>query len=157
MMPSVMLRDTKPEDASFIYSTWLRCYQDTSSWARLMPSRIFFDNHKKVIQRILGDSHVLVAANPEDPDQVFGYIVFQASGGGVAVLHWVYVKETFRQLGIARDLFQVAKRIADHDESLPVAATHSNVRWELLAPKWNLVFNPYLLGAPHASDLSEAG
>lgn len=155
MTPQVILRGADADDVSFIYSSWLRCFHDTSTWAQQMPRRIFFDNHKKVIEKVLAESNVVVAANPEDPGQIFGYVVFQPSVGKVAVLHWVYVKEPFRRLGIAADLFAVAKRIAEHDELLPVVGTHYNLRWDVLATKWNLVFNPYLLGAADASDVTQ--
>lgn len=156
----VTFRRPTPECLSFIYSSWLKSFRIYSRWAKAVPAQIYFGNHKRVVQKLLEDSGVLIACNPECPDQIFGYAVYQPTAGGVAVLHYLYVKQPYRKMGIATALFREALHRSEHRSELPVAVTHIPDRefredggarwtsmWDRLRDKWSLVFNPYILGS----------
>lgn len=140
-------REPTADDVAFIYNSWLKSFRGNSAWAKDIPAQIFYDNHKRVLARILGESGVVVACNPESPEQIFGYGVYQPTSAHVAVVHFVYVKHPFRRLGIGRAIHQTALRLAEHDDSLPSVATHITSAWEVLREKWNMVYNPYMIGA----------
>lgn len=143
----VTYREVRPDDESFIYSSWLKSFRAGSTWAAEIPGQIYFSNHKKVIARLLGEAGVVVAANPEATDQIFGYGVYQPTAGGVTVLHYVYVKHPYRRLGIGSDMVRVVRQISGHEQDLPMVATHIANAWDKFRERWNVVYNPYVIGA----------
>jgi ribosomal protein S18 acetylase RimI-like enzyme len=141
------LRPATQEDHSFIYNSWLKSFKDGSPWARYIPSRVYFDNHKLVIQKILKESHVLIACNPDCNEQIFGYGIAQPTMGRVAVIHYLYIKHSYRKLGIGSALMHELKRLCDHEVTLPCVTTHATMAFEsFAAKKWNAIYNPYILG-----------
>lgn len=71
-----------------------------------------------------------MAVNSEDEDQYLGFI---ASEGDV--IHFIYVKEVFRKLGIGRMLWEAAGK--------PKTYTHNIKNTKNLIDR-SFVFNPYL-------------
>jgi GNAT superfamily N-acetyltransferase len=155
-VPAVVYRDANDTDTGFLFNSWLRSYRSNSEWVRAIPAQIYFHNHKRVVAQLLKDAGVLIAANPDDPDQIFGYAVWQPTIGRVAVLHWVYVKEPYRRLGIGTKLVATVRRLADHNDALPLVGTHHTRGWAALAVKWRLVFNPYVLGDGFDGQIKES-
>ena len=144
----VCYREFREDDEGFVYNSWLKSFRDGSPWADKIPAQIYFANHKKVLAKLLKESGVVIAANPECPDQIFGYGVYQPTAGNVTVLHYIYVKHSYRKLGVGADILRMIQRLSDHDMQLPMAATHiTSGNWETLRVKWNLIYNPYVLGA----------
>lgn len=62
----------------------------------------------------------------------------------IAIIHWLYVKEVYRKLGIANAIYRETLAAADHDLKLPVAVTHDTRHMDWAADKYNLIYNPYL-------------
>jgi len=99
---AVKIRPYEAGDEAMLVHSWLESYHDvpTVAWApRGTWLRIAHDR----IEAALADpkSTVLVACNPESPSQIFGWLC----GEGYC-LHYVYVKLTYRGLGIARGLVE---------------------------------------------------
>lgn len=70
-----------------------------------------------------------MACLEDEPDVVLGYVV--ASPG---VVHWIFVKKAWRELGIARKLFpQEITRVS-----------HLTKVGEILMKKYDLYFDPFL-------------
>lgn len=143
----VTYREFSPTDESFIYSSWLKSFRAGSTWAADIPGQIFFANHKKVIERLLGEAGIVIAANPEATDQIFGYGIYSPTSGGVTVMHYLYVKHPYRRLGIGSDIVRVVRQVSGHDAELPMVASHIAGDWTKVRERWNLVYNPYVLGA----------
>lgn len=136
-----MLRDVTADDLPFIYNSWLKSFK-SSPWAKSIPTSIYYANHKEVIAKILPKAIIMVACNPEDQSQIFGYAVF--TPGRIIALHYVYVKQPYRRLGIAQVLFEFAR--ASHMRTFPMIATHVTDVWsQVLRDKWSMIYNPYLL------------
>lgn len=146
----VTYRSPTPDDEGFIYNSWLKSLHDPdngSPWAKMIRAQVFYANHKKVIAKILSEAGVLLACNPECTEQILGYGVYQPTSGKVAVLHYLYVKHPYRRLGIATGLFRTMLHLAEHDTMFPVVASHATSAWWHLKDKWNLIYNPYVIGA----------
>lgn len=92
-------RPAQESDYPLIYATWLRSLYYGSPHYKQMDRKDFFDSYKQVIALRLNTSKVTVCCLTEDPDVVLGYSVKADD-----VLHWVYVKRAWRQLGIAKQL-----------------------------------------------------
>jgi hypothetical protein len=144
------VRPGREADLNFIYHSWLKSYR--ASWAkgtnpvRSINKEIYYMNQKEIIRYLIDQSIVLVAHNPQDYDQIFGYIIGQPSAESIGIVHYCFVKQPFRTLGIGTLLLAELRRLIGHDSELPMAATHATgVFHAALADKYNIIFNPYLV------------
>lgn len=137
----VRIRPMAKADESFIYHSWLKSYRDSPT-VRSIPNTIYFARHHDVIERIFKDPSTVVniACNPEDENQIYGYIV----GGTVGpVVHWVYVKHPFRGAGIGALL----EKSVVGDNGATAVYTHRVKQMDRLLKDKTYTYNPYLLGA----------
>lgn len=132
----VELRAPETQDLNFLLSSFLKSFRNSDE-SRQMSNEVFFDTYKPLWFQVLQNSLVVVASNPEDPSQIYGYAVYQ-SIGGVRVLHWVYVKFTFRHLGIAKRLFEHV----DSDPATPTICTFISHVFEKKKKKYRLNYDP---------------
>lgn len=139
----IVLRAPTPDDTSFIYNSWLRSYRQNSAYASSIPRTVYFKGQKALVARLLRVSAVLVAANPECPEQIYGYGVYQPSTAGVAIVHFIYVKQSFRLFHVGSQILWAIRVAAGQDAATPVAATHMTAPAQKTG--WRLVFNPYLM------------
>ena len=138
-MTSYEIRQAIPSDIPFIYATWLNSQKHDSIVGLSTTKTIFYEQYRQVIDYILAktDTKVYVASMPNDPDTIFGYMVCEPD-----TLHYVFVKETFWNLGIARHLFETAFG----SEGAGVQCTHKTKSVEgLFQSRTNLIFNPFQL------------
>ena len=111
-----------------------------------MDKNIYYNNQKEIIAYLLKDSYTIIAHNPEDPDHIFGYIVCQPTAARIGVVHYCFVKQPFRGLGIGTLLLNEAKNYTDHDDEHPMVATHAtSVFHGMISDRYNIMYNPYLV------------
>jgi ribosomal protein S18 acetylase RimI-like enzyme len=130
------------EDIPFIFNSWLKSYR-FSHFGEKITNTIYFQDHHKVIERIIKNSKAFIACDPEDSSQLYGYIVAGLEEG-ILVLHFIYVKHTFRNLGIGKTLLDAL----GHDKSNAAVYTHHTRMADKLAAKYNFVYHPYLMFDP---------
>lgn len=131
-------------DHPFVYSSFLKSYRD-SPMVRGVPNTIYFSKQHDLIERFLTRASALpiVACSAKDPTQIYGYILGERTANGL-VVHWVYVKQPFRSMGIAAGLFD--KLTAQADDIEAIYYTHRVKTVEgLLKNRSHVTFNPYLL------------
>lgn len=99
-----LIRPAQSDDIPFIYATWLRSYRNDSVIGMSTKKATFYDSYKLVIDQILNDTSatIRVMALEDSPATILGYAV----GNGVT-LHYCYVKESFRRLGLGKELVRV--------------------------------------------------
>lgn len=144
----VTIRDGGERDQAFVFSSWLQSYR-SSAFARPIATHTYFDRHHAVLERILARPTTrVVVATPEDaPAVILGWAVTEgllrgsARDGATAptpTLHYVYVKEQFRKLGIARQLVaRIGRRFA---------VTHRTAVVEgAMRRRPDVVYDPYLI------------
>lgn len=137
--PPVRLRKAGQEDVGFIFNSWLKSFK-YSLFARNITNTIYFAEHHKLIERLLKSNETIIACDDNDPSQIFGFI----SAGyvdGILCVHYIYVKQTFRNLGIGKTLLNAF----NHSAEAASVYTHHTRMAEKLAAKYNLVYHPYLL------------
>ena len=109
-----------PEEMSFVYDAWANCYR-TSPWAGCIPNHLYESVSREGMRSIMErGALVLVAVTPiaghesEYPEvrRVAGYSV---SEPGRRVLHWLYVKKDYRNLGVGRELLAATCPDGDWD------------------------------------------
>ena len=66
---------------------------------------------------------VLLATNPEDPQHFLGFIAYegQATPDGPLIVHYLYVKQIYRRMGVGRALLDAAR---GQDTARPIVYTH---------------------------------
>lgn len=150
-VPAVMRYATEG-DQNFIINSWLKSYRD-SNFADPITSDVYFKQHRSLIIDMLSDGVTIVACNPDSTDQIFGWVNAIPSEVGITVFNYVYVKHPYRRLGIGGMLRREALHKCNHDMELPALATHSTrMLIDLLSDKWNIIYNPYLIGASSYGD-----
>jgi GNAT superfamily N-acetyltransferase len=126
----VTIRPAEESDKAFIFATWLKGLYHGNSFYSEIEKDAYFTNYHAVLERVLAKSSVLVACLTDTPDVVLGYAVIERG----TVLHWVFVKKSWRRFGIA-------KRLIPH----PIlTVTHLTKLGSKLKPQeW--AFNPFLI------------
>ncbi len=97
------IRDYLPEDLHFILSTWLRGLFYNSNTFRGIDKKSFFQHYEPVLRRLIASSRGRIACLVEDPSVILGYAFYEIPKLDV-ILHYIYVKQAFRRIGIAKDL-----------------------------------------------------
>jgi hypothetical protein len=139
----IAIRKAAPSDISFIFSSWLKSFRD-SRFASAITTTIYYTEHHKVVERLLKTCDVYVACNPKDGTELFGYICAEKVDG-ILVVHYIYVKNTYRQLGLAKTLLNQFS----HNPSAAAIFTHNTRASEKLASRFNFVYSPYLALTPN--------
>ena len=137
--PPVRLRKATQDDVNFIFNAWLKSFK-VSNFARTITNTIYFAEHHKIIERLLKGNETIIACNNEDPTQIYGFIN-AGRVDGIFCLNYIYVKQSFRNLGIGKALLNAF----EHDPSTASVYTHHTRIAERLAAKYNMVHHPYLL------------
>jgi hypothetical protein len=122
----------------FIFNSWLKSYRNANA-CKSISNPVYFDFQHKLIEKILKRSQVEMLCSPDDPTQVYGYIVSERIEG-VIVLHYCYVKYAFRGIGLCSMLMQHIKL----DKQAGGFYTHDTHAIVKVLGKSNFVYNPYL-------------
>ena len=134
--PDVVVRPAREGDLPLIFDSWLKTAR-TSDPCRAIPGGVFQPMHHRLVERLLSYSTVLVACQPGDEDEVFGWICCETPG----VLHCVYVKHMFQGYGIG------ARLVAEAQLAGPLQCSHFTKALRRWATRTGLEcdYNPYLL------------
>lgn len=130
----VLLRDYVPDDKNLIMASWIQGLYYGDTWFSEIPKAVFMAQYHRVLEHIVEhpDTSIKIACLKEDPDVILGYAIWQGT-----TLHWVFVRNKWRKIGLAKDLVPTA----------PAAVTHlSNVGLSLMKRHFpKTVFNPFLI------------
>ena len=131
MTPSI--RRATPDDIIFVRASWHTNFWKLSA-RKHVTKNVYDPGQEKRINRLLFESHVLVAFFPEVPEEILGWVCMRQE-----VLHYAYVKSTYRRRGIASGL--VAGQASCY--------THATDRGGAqFAASINAQYNPYRLEHP---------
>lgn len=134
-MLNLTIRSFEPEDTNFIYSSWLKSYRQ-SDFSKKTPNNIYYTFQKSRIDRLAKDATILIACSPDNPQQIYGYAI-----GTSEVFHYVYVKYTYRKLGVAKRLLEI---LNPKFGETPIICSHCSNYWSEHSNKYKLTYNPYL-------------
>ena len=121
-------RTSLPTDTAFIYDSWFKAYWKATA-CKTTSFHIYKSGQNALISRLLGRAGSVVAFSPEVPDEILGYAVLEYQ-----TVHFVYVKPSYRKMGIGRGLIRGCDRYTQHMGALGA----------LFAEKCGLQFDPYL-------------
>lgn len=134
----IQLRKPHKEDVPFIFSSWLHSYR-SSLHTKNVVNTVYFGEHHDLLERIMNRSEAVIACNADDPNQIFGYIVYERIDNAL-VVHYIYVKQSFRKLGIGKTLLQST----GWQKGDAFIFTHDTYISAKLAMKYRAMFNPYV-------------
>lgn len=101
----VAIRVAGQGDEGFLYRTWLEGHRVGSpAFGLKLRKSAYFDLHHPIVERLLSRSRVWIACPVDTPDVIAGYVVAEPP----SVLHWVFVREGFKRLGLMRLLLAAA-------------------------------------------------
>lgn len=139
---ATVIREAKAGDLHFVINSWIKSYK-VSGFARQVPSKVYYENHRRAITQTLQDdqTQVFVIGDPDDKDQIFSYCVFEETDV-LSIVHYLYTKRAFRGLGFATKLLKIVppKDIRMHTHRLK----DERFDTEKLMKETNSLYNPYL-------------
>lgn len=129
----VAVRDGVTLDKNFILATWLRGLFYGGTIFSEIPKNIFMEAYHRILEAILSspNNKVRVACLKDDPDVILGYVVTSSDGN---VIHWVFCKSAWRNIGIAKQLVGPDAKVATH---------LTKVGLSLLKKRTGMIFNPF--------------
>jgi GNAT superfamily N-acetyltransferase len=136
------LRDMEGQDAPFIFSSWLKSYRESPA-VRSVPNQVYYKQHHALIENIFLDPNcvAIVAHPPGEPNVIAGYLVAEKyEDSGLLVVHWAYVKHSYRGQGLFRQLVEEAK-----EQTLIHCFTHFTTKIRQPAKEAGFIYNPYFL------------
>jgi len=101
-MKDLILRKYKASDQNFILNSWLKSARNTPEFTNV-SNDIYYKHYAAYILKNI--EHTVLLVELLDPDFIYGYICVDHAN---KVIHFTYLKYTFRKLGIAKKLFEVA-------------------------------------------------
>lgn len=127
----VEIRDFISDDRPFIKATWLKGLRYGNDWFRLIDSKAYFKVYGEMLERLLDDpsTQVRIACLKEGKDVILGYSVSKGN-----TLHWVQVKENWRNIGIAKRLVPSTTDTVTHLTKVGLC---------IFKKHRNIIFNPF--------------
>ena len=122
-------------DNNFIFASWLRGLFYGGSHFSMMPKDIFMTNYHKVIEYILKNpkTTIKVACLKDDPEVILGYAIL---GNNETTLHYVFVKNAWRKIGLAKLLIPDTVKSVSH-------LTKTGI--DMLKKHKEIVYNPFTI------------
>ncbi len=128
LLDLVEFRPMLPGDHNFVRSSWLRSHRAVCEWA---PRDAYFRLHHDVVEGLLERATCIVAASKSDADQILGWACGEP--GERPLLHYAYVKQTFRRQGLGRELL---RRVVGDGRATLTHAVHGSLSEKLRAAGW---------------------
>lgn len=122
-------------DRNLILATWLRGLYYGCSLFTEVPKNTFMAAYHDILERLLASNNVKVtiACLRDDPDVIVGYSVTNRDG---TIVHWVFTKSNWRNIGIAKSLVSPTAKVATHI---------TKVGLSLLRKRSGAIYNPFAI------------
>lgn len=129
------IRPATASDLPFIYSAWLKSFR-RHPWVSPAPNAVYYKYHHDIIDRLLQRGLISVACSDEDEDQILGFVVYE-NRANLVILHYYYVKQPYRRMGIAGQLLRSLPSIDFY--------THQTGPKHPILEEVEAVYNPYFM------------
>lgn len=130
---SFIVRDFDHDDRNFIMSTMLKSLYYGDSWFTRILKNIFMTNYHRLLQNIFTNKKVTikVACLSDAKDVILGYAIYRDQ-----ILDYVYVKQDWRKIGIAKTLIPTNISQCSHLTKVGEAIIKSKAS--------HIVYNPFV-------------
>ena len=138
----ILLRKPEPDDRAirFVLDSWCKTVAAEPPWdfsstrhTPPPPHPLLIYEHDTLLKKIIRNSSITLACDPDDPDTVWGYVCCDGE-----LLHFIYVKSAFRGFGIGGCLLRSA--------GIPkgkMAISHITESLFTAFPNIRFFYNPY--------------
>jgi GNAT superfamily N-acetyltransferase len=138
--PRIAIRPYRAADNGVVLGPWARQIRSLAPFTE-MTTEEFNEHMHGVCCELIRRCTPLLAVHPDYSGQVFGWICSEIKRGQ-QILHFVYVRKPFRQMGIASALLDsVFPKLGE----APVFLTHPSKTMRYHKDRWRLHYNPYLV------------
>lgn len=144
-MTQIMFREMEEDDKNFVFSSWLRSYRD-SNCGKEQTTDSFFRIHSKVLTKHIPKFNVIIACDDSNKKSIMGFCCFSRTVANICLVHYVYIKKTYRQVGVAQSLITLGV-----GDSSDVIITHLTPQGNQLMKKMklNYYYSPALFYLPN--------
>jgi hypothetical protein len=97
-------------DEDYVVHSWLKCQRGKPDNAWLDDEKAYWTNYSKYIKRLLEKNHCLVACDPDNESQLFGYLYVEEEGGRF-MNERLHVKALFAPAGVGQLLTKRAQQL----------------------------------------------
>ncbi len=145
----VAIRPISIDDASQVIDSWVKAYRRSHAVGPVEPA-IFHIEQRARINRLISRSKTFIACDEIARGTIRGWIVFEPpkTRDAAPVVHFVCVHPAYQLAGVGTALINLARQ-THPDPDAPMWCTHDTAPMRHLRPKWNLLYNPYLLEVDH--------
>lgn len=125
-------RPYTPDDIPFIQSSWGKSYYADGPGNTLFQAQAFHKFHRPLREAVLNkpNATAIVCSSKDDPSFILGFSIVEKPEEPLLILHYLYVKFSFRGEGIAKELFQRSLSIR------PVLYTHETTKSKSIMEKY---------------------
>lgn len=108
----VLMREAELSDINFIMDTVSKSLRNSPAF-KLCSNDVFYEGFKEQIEPLIMESQLVVACNPEDPTQIYGYVSYYKTGSHVTgkiistTVNYMYIKQVYRGMTIGQQLLNV--------------------------------------------------
>lgn len=139
-MLEILIREPNENDINFVMNSYLKSLGNQKPYS-LLDCNYFNASAHLLANKIMTLSSVLIACQPEDQNQIYGWISADRNN---RILFWVYVKNVYRNAGIGTLLMKsVFNEIGKVAPKIKCAHWTASIHWQ--EENWNLVFDSYPL------------
>lgn len=103
-------------DRPLVLQSWLRTWREEQ---KHMRSDSYYRQAHSLFTQILDKFGAVVAVNPEDPDQIYGFAVAAYLSNDEWVLFWIQTKSLYAKLGIGKALYKFIRGDRPHGPICP--------------------------------------
>jgi GNAT superfamily N-acetyltransferase len=144
------VRGRHVDDTELLFSSWLKSNLANVAYKQMPPETYWYQHHR-IIESYMDDATTawVIAHAPDDPRFIYGWICGQVARrpdeSVSPVVHFVYVKQDFRRLGVASQLL----KLMGVNQHVAAITTHRTARGDQLLESMKAVqlYNPYLAWA----------
>lgn len=134
----LVIRPFRPDDEALVFASWLNSHAPNRDMR--ISRDIYYQEQHALIRELMSTDTFLMAADREDPKLLFGWLAGDELPIG-RVLDYVFVKPTYRRMGVARALLDEFGKVDAYSHAGPVSPR--------LLP--DAVYDPYLNFIPRRS------
>lgn len=118
---SMSVREVRPTDLPFILDSWCRSYRD-SKFAGTVTNDTYPSVQRNTVEQLMArGAKYLLAVSLSDSDQILGWVCYEPVKGGTCV-HYLYVKDPYRRLGLGTYLSELAREQTNRTSDAPNGA-----------------------------------
>jgi hypothetical protein len=143
----VAFRPAREADKPFMISSMVASSRTSPAHTAIWSER-YFRSYSQIVEGIVARVNALVAHSKNDDNHICGYVLWSGDPEP-ATIHYVYVKDQLRGMGLAQTMLRTVRPEFGVDTTVVTAACRpkgaSAPTWPVLVERWRLRYDPYAI------------